>query len=106
MLLKSVQSSFQQVVVEMEILISQYRALNQPRFDPEAIPARQRFLARRVKLLQNILQWRQYTGEKFGVGELATRLVSNSILLVAESGWQVGGEECIRKVLSLFVLLS
>jgi GC-rich sequence DNA-binding factor len=104
MLLKSFQLSFQEAVTETEALVSQYRALSKPSFDPDAIPARRRFLARRIKLLQNIVGWRQYTGEKFGVGELITRLVDHSIMPLAESGWEVGGEESIQKVLdsSLF----
>jgi len=60
--------------------------------------ARQRFLARLTKLVQNIIQWRKYTSERYGIGELATRLVNKCIAPVAESGWDVGGMESVRKV--------
>jgi GC-rich sequence DNA-binding factor len=88
-------------------LISRYRTQDAARFDPEAIPARRRFLARRIKLLQNVIRWREYTGEKLDIGELCTKLVENSIFPVAQRGWDVGGEESIRKVLArLFLLLN
>jgi GC-rich sequence DNA-binding factor len=48
--------------------------------------------------VQNIVRWRKYTGERFGIGELATRLVARCIAPVADGGWDVGGEECVRKV--------
>jgi GC-rich sequence DNA-binding factor len=98
MLLRSVQSSFQVAITEMESLISRYESEKNPPFDPATIPARLQFLARRIKLLQNLLQWRECAGEKYGVGALSTRLVENSIFPVAQSGWEVGGEESIRKV--------
>jgi GC-rich sequence DNA-binding factor len=104
MLLKSVQISFQKALNETDGLVSKYMILNDPRFDPETIPARRRFLARRIKLLQNIIRWRKYTGEKFGIGELSTKLLTNCILPVAESGWDVGGEEYIHKVMPFAVL--
>jgi GC-rich sequence DNA-binding factor len=67
-------------------------------FDPQSLNARRRFLARRVKLLTNLLKWRKYSGERFGLGEHATLLVRNCILPVAERGWEVGGEEILRTV--------
>jgi|ERR1700722_15144524 GC-rich sequence DNA-binding factor len=107
MLLKSGYTSFQQAVVETEALISRYLAHNNPRFDPDAIPARRRFLARRIKLLQNLLSWREYSGERFGVGELSVKLVEASIFPVARSGWEVGGEESLRKAsVSLWFMLD
>ncbi|KAH9841721.1 nineteen complex-related protein 2-domain-containing protein, partial [Rhodofomes roseus] len=101
MLLKSVVTAFQLAVTSTDSIISPYLALNQPRFDPEAIPARRRFLTRRYKLLQNLLQWRRYTGERFGLGQLAQNLVGSDMLPVAEGGWEVGGEESMRKVAEL-----
>ena len=78
--------------------LAPFLELNQPRFDPQAIPARRRFLARRYKLLRNVLQWRKHAGDRYGLGNLATRLVTSSMIPVAESGWEVGGEEIMRKV--------
>jgi GC-rich sequence DNA-binding factor len=73
-------------------------------FDPQSIPARRRFLTRRGKLLTNILKWRKYTGERFGLGETVTSLIKGCILPVAERGWDVGGEELLRKVPFFFWL--
>ncbi|KAE9393865.1 hypothetical protein BT96DRAFT_999053 [Gymnopus androsaceus JB14] len=67
-------------------------------FDPEAIPARTRFLARQVKLVTNLMRWRRCTGELFGVGQLITRIVDGCMLDVADNGWDVGGEEALKKV--------
>ncbi|KAJ3002116.1 hypothetical protein NUW54_g6022 [Trametes sanguinea] len=78
--------------------VAPFLELNQPRFDPAAIPARRRYLTRRYKLLRNLLQWRRYAGDRYGLGVLATRLVTSSMLPVAETGWEVGGEEIMRKV--------
>ncbi|EMD40093.1 hypothetical protein CERSUDRAFT_81377 [Gelatoporia subvermispora B] len=98
LLLKAIFSAFQDAVSSSETLAVTYLALNNPRFDPEAIPARRRYLARRYKLLRDLINWRKYTGERFGVGTLVKRLVDNCMLPVAESGWEVGGEDCMRKV--------
>ena len=78
--------------------LAPFLELNQPRFDPQAIPARRRFLARRHKLLRNILQWRKHAGDRYGLSNLVTRLVISSMVPAAESGWEVGGEEIMRKV--------
>ncbi|PIL22749.1 hypothetical protein GSI_15442 [Ganoderma sinense ZZ0214-1] len=96
--LKSVYTVFDAAVTETEMALTPFLELNQPRFDPQAIPARRRFLTRRHKLLRNILQWRKYAGDRYGLGNLATRLVASSMLPVAESGWEVGGEDIMRKV--------
>lgn len=101
MLLKSVFTVFQAAVDATDSTLTPYLALNRPRFDPEAIPARRRYLTRRYKLLRNMLQWRKYSGERFGLGQLAQNFVSNDMLPVAEGGWEVGGEECMRKVCRL-----
>jgi len=101
-LLKSVVKAFGTAITETESLVAKYTSPSHPvtSFDPEAIPARQRFLARRVKLLMNLLRWRKYTGEKFGEGLLVERLVEGCLLGVAEGGWEIGGEGVVRKVCS------
>jgi len=105
MMFRSIQLCFQRAVVETEGSVLQYQALENIRFDPEAIPARQRFLTRRMKIIQNILRWREFTGEKFGIGGLIERSIITSTLPVAATGWEVGGEYCVRKVrLFLFLL--
>ncbi|KAI8994209.1 nineteen complex-related protein 2-domain-containing protein [Trametes punicea] len=98
LLLKSVHAVFAAAVAATEASLAPFLELNQPRFDPAAIPARRRFLMRMYKLLRNLLQWRRYAGDKYGLGTLATRLVKSSMLPVAETGWEVGGEEIMRKV--------
>lgn len=89
---------FAQEVEATHALLLPYLPLNRPPFNPEAIPARQRFLHRRIKLAQNIVRWRKYTQERFGIGGLVSRLLMQDFMPVAESGWEVGGEECARKV--------
>ncbi|GLB38206.1 putative nineteen complex-related protein 2 [Lyophyllum shimeji] len=97
-LLKSIVTSFESAISETETLVTKFKAIRRgpPAFDPEAIPARRRFLARRLKLLKNLLRWRKYAGERFGVGALAKRLVETTLLDVATSGWEVGGEDLAR----------
>ncbi|KZV86977.1 hypothetical protein EXIGLDRAFT_621222 [Exidia glandulosa HHB12029] len=102
MLLKAVLSTFREAVTSTSLLVQQCvngnASARGPVFDPQAPPARRRSLARRLKLLRNLVRWRKYTGEKFGVGELATQLLRECMLPIAESGWEVGGEEIMRKV--------
>ncbi|KAI0699950.1 nineteen complex-related protein 2-domain-containing protein [Cerioporus squamosus] len=98
LLLKSVHTVFTAAVEATETTLAPFLELNQPRFDPAAIPARKRFLTRRYKLLRNLLQWRKHAGDRYGLGALATRLVTSSMMPVAESGWEVGGEDTMRKV--------
>lgn len=102
-LLKSVVLSFQSAVVETETLLAKYKTAQQsvPAFNPDAIPGRRRFLSRRVKLLRNVLRWRKYTGERFGLNLLIGRLVEGCISGVAESGWDVGGEQISRIVATM-----
>jgi GC-rich sequence DNA-binding factor len=91
---------FQIAVSDAEQLLKKHNftAKGRSSFDPEAIPARRRFLARHVKLLRNLLRWRRFMGDQFGVGLVITRLVDNCILDVAESGWDIGGEEVAKNV--------
>lgn len=96
--MKSPYTVFQRAVAASEATLAPYVALNKPRFDPEAIPARRRYLSRSHKLLSNILRWRKYAGERYGIGALVTTLLTRCMLPVAESGWEVGGEELLRKV--------
>lgn len=97
-LLKSAATAFQSAIADTETLLAKFPN-RQGVFDPEAIPARRRYLARRIKLLKNLLHWRKYTGERFGIGQLAENLVEN-MLSIAEGGWEVGGEEVARTVRS------
>ncbi|KAF8964319.1 nineteen complex-related protein 2-domain-containing protein [Flammula alnicola] len=103
LLLKSVMNAFQSAISASESSTAKYMSgyRSRARFDPEAIPARRRFLNRHVKLLKNLLSWRKYTGERFGLGILIGKLVEGCIITVAESGWEVGGEDTARKVVNM-----
>ncbi|KAF8319659.1 hypothetical protein DL93DRAFT_2164354 [Clavulina sp. PMI_390] len=75
-----------------------------PPFDPAAIPARRRFLFRRVKLLVNLLAWRKVMGgpaSRAPMDELIRRLLLDVMLPAANGGWEVGGKEIIGKAKSL-----
>ena len=100
MLFKAVLSTFEKAISETESLLAKYVAVapSAPAFNPEAIPSRTRFLMRRLKLLNNIVRWRKFTGERFGVGQLLGRIVQGCMLAVADSGWEVGGANVLRKV--------
>lgn len=98
MILKTVLSIFQQAVNDFMSLQDPFLAQSNPPFHPEAIPARKRVLARQEKLMNNIIRWRRYTKSLFGIDEVAKSLLINCILPVARSGWEVGGEEYIRRV--------
>jgi len=75
-----------------------FLALDSPPFHPEAIAARMRLLGRQEKLMTNIIRWRRYTGSLFGIDEVAKNLLLYCILPVARTGWDVGGEICVRRV--------
>ncbi|KAF8627463.1 hypothetical protein AX17_006276 [Amanita inopinata Kibby_2008] len=98
-LLKTTMARFETEIANAESLVMKYKSAsrNIPTFDPEAIPARRRFLARQVKLLQNLLRWRKHTGERFGTRFLVNRLVEGCIIDIAENGWEAGGEEFARQ---------
>ena len=100
MILKSVHTVFESATSNAEDLLAPFVKLNHPFFDPEAAPARQRLLSRAVKLLENMLRWRKYAGDKHAVGRLCVRLVNNCILPIAENGWEVGGERKVRQVIN------
>lgn len=101
MILKCVHAVFDSDTSNAEELLTPFVKLNQPPFDPEAAPARQRLLTRVIKLLENMLQWRKYAGDKdAAINGLCVRLVNNCILPIAESGWEVGGEGKVRQVMN------
>jgi GC-rich sequence DNA-binding factor len=98
MVLKTVLTIFQHAVNDIMSLQDPFLAQNNPPFHPEGIPARKRVLARQEKLMINIIRWRRYTKSPFGIDEVAKSLLVNCILPVARSGWEVGGEECMRRI--------
>ncbi|SRR6266852_1982301 len=100
MFLKNVLSVFQNAVNDFMSLQEPFIAQDNPPFHPEAIPARKRVLARQKKLMINIIRWRKYTKSLFGIDDVANSFLVDCILPVARSGWDVGGEESIRRVSS------
>ncbi|KAG8809424.1 hypothetical protein FRC17_003451 [Serendipita sp. 399] len=94
---------FETATNELESQFQNYSAVaphakqNLPTFDPEAISARQRYMKRVVKLIQNVMAWRRYAKERFGIGRLITRLLE-VLFVVSQGGWDIGGEEMVRKV--------
>jgi len=101
MILKSVFSVFERSVSASESLIAPFVALNCPVFDPDAIAARRRLLCHASKFLNTLIQWRKYTGEKLGIADLCIRHMNNVVLPIAESGWEVGGEEITREMIAI-----
>jgi GC-rich sequence DNA-binding factor len=104
-LLKTITSAFESAISSTESLLAKYKAVHRrpSSFDPEAIPARRRFLAHQVKLLRNLVRWRKHTRERTGVDLLVKNFVITCILDIADGGWEVGGEEIARKVYSICI---
>ncbi|KAG2057874.1 hypothetical protein BDR06DRAFT_1005001 [Suillus hirtellus] len=101
MILKSVFSVFERSVSASESLIAPFVALNCPVFDPDAIAARRRLLCHASKFLDTLIQWRKYSDEKLGIDDLCIRHMNNVVLPIAESGWEVGGEEITREMIAI-----
>lgn len=53
---------------------------------------------RRYKLVSNMIRWRKHTGECFGIGELIEVVVTKAMFPAARTGWEVGGQDIMRKV--------
>ncbi|KAI0081642.1 hypothetical protein K474DRAFT_1656446 [Panus rudis PR-1116 ss-1] len=101
LIFKAAFTAFHKALSSTEATLQPYLQLNQPKFDPEAIPARRRYLSRQRKLLNNIIRWRKFAGEKYGIGKLVSDFITNVVLPVAETGWDVGGEEIARKIVDI-----
>ncbi|OJA11835.1 hypothetical protein AZE42_04060 [Rhizopogon vesiculosus] len=98
---ESVCSVFEHSISTSESSLAPFIALNRSIFDSEAITARQRLLRHASKFLDTLVQWRKYTGEILGIGELCVRHVNNIAIPIAESGWDVGGEEIAREMVAV-----
>ncbi|KAF8575456.1 hypothetical protein K439DRAFT_1649550 [Ramaria rubella] len=96
-LLKATTAVFQTAVSETQALLTApLPSISSPSRTPPH-PARRRFLTRRIKLLANILKWRKYSGERFGIGEAARALVGDVMVRVAVGG----GEGVLRKAVEM-----
>ncbi|KAG6334692.1 hypothetical protein ID866_4391 [Astraeus odoratus] len=100
MILRSVHTVFNDAVTAAETFLSPFTQFNHPHFEPEGIAARNRLLNRASKLLDMMLRWRKYTGEKLGAGELCVRFLRNYVLPIARSGWEIGGEDKARQMIA------
>lgn len=105
---------FQIAIHDTETCLAKFKGSHDvlPGFNPDSIPARVRFLIRRVKLLKNLLLWRKYK-DRYGIDVLVGRLVDVCIIEVAQGGWTVGGQDVvcqvchsIRLVLRTIVLMT
>jgi len=100
MLVKSLTSPFREAIEATRVLI--LPSLNPhnppPTFDPASIKSRRRFLIRRTKLLMNLTAWRKVIGELSEIDELIRKLLVDVMLPIAQSGWDVGGQEIMSKV--------
>ncbi|KAI9443190.1 GCFC-domain-containing protein [Lactarius indigo] len=67
-------------------------------FHPGAIAARTRLLAHQEKLMTNILRWRRYSNSLFGIDEVTRSLLVNCILPIAKTGWEVGGQVYVHRI--------
>ncbi|KAG9034492.1 hypothetical protein FRB95_013168 [Tulasnella sp. JGI-2019a] len=69
-------------------------------FDPSIIPARKRFLLKRLKLLIVLLRWRKYAGDRVSsVSTSVYKLVKEVMWPIAQGGWDVGGRDVMQKVI-------
>ncbi|KAF7298985.1 GC-rich sequence DNA-binding factor-like protein [Mycena indigotica] len=105
-LLQTVYKSFQTAISEVDELVSTSKArsagVGAAPFDPASIPARTRYLNRRIKLLRNLVRWRKYSGAKrFGIEETVQKL-ANTIRELAEGAWD-GGQSYMEQVRSIVV---
>ncbi|PPQ85156.1 hypothetical protein CVT25_004163 [Psilocybe cyanescens] len=103
LVLRSVFNTFQNAVSEIRESVIKYTRLHQslPGFNPDSITSRRRFLNHCVKLLKNLLRWRKYAGGRFGLDAVVNQLVEDCIVIVARTGWEVGGEDVARKVVQM-----
>ncbi|KAJ7643933.1 nineteen complex-related protein 2-domain-containing protein [Roridomyces roridus] len=103
MLLKAILVVFRAEISECERIVQKVKGVSDPgsarAFDPAAIPARSRFLNRRIKLLRNLLRWKKYTGGRLGIDETISRLAA-SITDLARGGWD-GGQSYLDQVQAL-----
>ncbi|KAJ3838020.1 nineteen complex-related protein 2-domain-containing protein [Lentinula raphanica] len=95
---KAVISCFTKAVSENEGLLAKFTIVQTASgFNPEAIHARKRYLGQQARLIKNLIRWRKSAGELFGIGQLINRVLDGCVL-VADGGWDVGGEEALRKI--------
>ncbi|KAJ7069752.1 nineteen complex-related protein 2-domain-containing protein [Mycena amicta] len=100
--LQTILKGFQTAISESDTLAAKIKSSASAggAFDPASIPARTRYLNRRIKLLRNLVKWRKYSGAKrFAIEETVRRLVGG-ISDIAQGSWD-GGEaynEQVREI--------
>ena len=98
MILKSVTASFKAAVDVSLDSVTKYGKARTLVFDPLSASSRLRFLFRRHKVLMNMIRWKKYAGDRYGIGELVAKTIKECMMPVAESGWNIGGEQFMKKV--------
>ncbi|KAF7288531.1 GC-rich sequence DNA-binding factor-like protein [Mycena chlorophos] len=93
-LLQTVSKAFQAAISNDIQLVATIRSrstgFGAAPFDPASIPARTRYLNRRIKLLRNLVRWRKYAGAKrFGIEETVQKLAA-AITEAAQGAWDGG----------------
>ena len=100
MLIKSLTPPFREAIeATRSLILPSLDAHNPPpAFDPASVKSRRRFLIRRTKLLVNLITWHKAVGEVPEIDELVRKLLVDVMLPIAQTGWDVGGQEIMSKV--------
>jgi len=100
-LLKSINNPFcEAIAVTRKLLDAALRAgSSNVGFDPQSIPARRRFMVRQLKLLVNLITWRRLASDalELEIDDVIKRFINEVLTPVANTGWEVGGEEMLQK---------
>ncbi|KAI0053189.1 hypothetical protein FA95DRAFT_1552680 [Auriscalpium vulgare] len=95
-LMKAITSAFSAALDALLAAQKPYLAVAVAPFSPDAVPARRRALARQRKLLAGLVRWRRCARGLYGVDALVAALLEEGMVPLAQSGWEVGGEEGVR----------
>ncbi|WRT69477.1 uncharacterized protein IL334_006463 [Kwoniella shivajii] len=99
-LLKAVLGVYHEHLLNLSSTIASITAPNAippPGFDPASRPAMERFVARRIKLIKHMAQWRREAPQE--TRELVIRLVGEVLRPVIGKAWDGGGREMAAKVM-------
>ncbi|KAK7005823.1 GC-rich sequence DNA-binding factor-like protein [Favolaschia claudopus] len=103
-LLRTVFTVFQAAIADQASLAEKYQSAGAASaFNPASIPARTRYLNRRLKLLKNLVRWRKYAGERLGIGESIRGLV-DGITETAQGSWD-GGQTFVDQIRTIVASL-
>ena len=106
-MLKAVLDVYHTHLLELNSSISSLTFPNSvppPAFDPASRPAMERYVRRRVKLLQNMLLWKREAPQE--IDKLVMRLVGEVLKPVLGRCWGGGGQEMAAKVSCGLIVIS